>query len=94
MNIMFKMLFTILLGILLFISTITANSLADTGKQDKIIDLKDIYEKGGITKNEYDAAKRKFSSNINKKDPNIIKTRKEFGLVYSLIFSHILYEIR
>jgi len=80
MKIMFKMLFTLLLGILLIVPTITANSFADTVKQDKLIDLNDMYEKGVITKDEYDAAKRKFTSNINKKDLNITKKRKAFSL--------------
>jgi len=37
MNRTFKTLFTILLGILLIVPTITANSLADTFKQDGLI---------------------------------------------------------
>ena len=46
MNRMFKMLFTLLLGILLIVPTITANSLADNDNQKRLIELKYIYEKG------------------------------------------------
>ena len=77
MNRMFKMLFTLLLGILLIVHTITVNSFADIVKQDKLIELKDMYEKGSITKDEYDAVKRKFSSNVNIKDLNKKKNKKK-----------------
>ena len=80
MNRMFKMLFTLLLGILLIVPTITANSLADHDNQKRLIELKDIYEKGGISEAEYKAAQKIFSSKEDKSDKIIKKNKKSFSL--------------
>ena len=54
---LFKSLFTISLGILFFILTFAANSTAEDISQDKLIELNDIYKNGGISEEEYKAAK-------------------------------------
>ena len=80
MNRMFKMLFTLLLGILLIVPTITANSLADNDNQKRLIELKDIYEKGGISEAEYKAAQKIFSAKEDKSDKKLKKNKKSFSL--------------
>jgi len=74
------MLFTLLLGILLIVPTITANSLADNDNQKRLIKLKDIYEKGGISEAEYKAAEKLFLSKEDKSDKKLKKNKKSFSL--------------
>ena len=73
------LLFTLFLGIFI-VSTITANSLAENTNQKKLIELKDIYEKGGISEAEYKAAKKIFSSKEDNLDKKIEKEKKSFSL--------------
>ena len=73
MNKSFKTLFTLFLGILFIIPTFTANSLAGNINQDRLIELKDIYEKGGISEAEYNAAKKIFSSKVDTSNKKIKK---------------------
>ena len=80
MNKSFKTLFTIFLGVLFFIPTFTANSAAENTNQEKLIELKDIYVKGGISEAEYKAAKKIFSSKEDKLDKKIKKDKKTFSL--------------
>ena len=80
MNKTFKTLFTIFLGILFFIPTFTANSSAENTNEEKLIELKDIYVKGGISEAEYKAAKKIFSSKEDKLDKKIEKEKKSFSL--------------
>ena len=58
MNHAYKTLFTLFLGILFIIPTFIANSAAENTNQEKLIELKDIYVKGGISEAEYKAAKK------------------------------------
>ena len=78
MNKSFKTLFTLFLGILFFIPTFTANSSAENTNQEKLIELKDIYVKGGISEAEYKAAKKIFSSKEDKLDKKIKKEKSLF----------------
>ena len=73
------LLFTLFLGIFI-VSTITANSLAENTNQKKLIELKDIYEKGGISEAEYKAAKKTFSAKEDKSDKKLKKNKKSFSL--------------
>ena len=75
MNKLFKMLFVLFLGILFFIPTFTLNSAENTN-QEKLIELKDIYVKGGISEAEYKAAKKIFSSKEDNLDKKIEKEKK------------------
>ena len=72
--------FTLFLGILFFISIFIANSSAENTNQEKLIELKDIYVKGGISEAEYKAAKKIFSSKEDKLDKKIEKEKKSFSL--------------
>ena len=76
----FKTMFTLFLGILFFISIFIANSSAENTNQEKLIELKDIYVKGGISEAEYKAAKKIFSSKEDKLDKKIEKEKKSFSL--------------
>ena len=80
MNKAFNRLFTLFLGILFLIFSITANSLAENTNQKKLIELKDIYVKGGISEAEYKAAIKILSTKEEKSDKKIRKEKKSFSL--------------
>ena len=49
----FKTLFILFLVTLFFILTFTISCSAENANQDKLIELNDIYENGGISEEEY-----------------------------------------
>ena len=57
----------------------TVNSLEDNDNQKRLIELKDIYEKGGISEAEYKAAKKTFSAKEDKSDKKLKKNKKSFS---------------
>ena len=67
----FKMLFILFLGTLFFILTFTISCSAENTNQDKLIELKDIYVKGGIPEAEYKAVKKILTSKEDKSDKKI-----------------------
>ena len=82
MNKLFKMLFTLFLGILFFISSFAANSAESLGEQ--LVKIEELYERGTITKEEFTKAKTillkidtQSSEKIEKAKEKIIKQRKK-----------------
>ena len=64
--------------ILILIAGLLLSTNAYAGiNSDKLIELKDIYEKGGISEAEYKAANKIFSSKEDKSDK---KLKKNYGL--------------
>ena len=67
----FKTLFILFLGTLFFILTFTISCSAENANQDKLIELNDIYENGGISEEEYKAAKKILTSKEDKSNKKI-----------------------